>query len=81
MPFAIELVPLHSKSFKVAKTDDYVKKMAANYPGLDVIEAIEYAIAHSDAQMGLAVSRPIYDVLTQNGFDIICKPFSPDPGI
>lgn len=81
MPFAIELVPLHSKSFKVAQTDGYVKKMATNYPDLDVIEAIEYAIAHSDAKMGLAVGRPIYDVLTQNGFDIICKPFSPDPGI
>jgi hypothetical protein len=81
MPFAIELVPLHSKSFKVANTDSYVKMMAKNHPNLDVIDAIEYAIGKSDAKMGIAVGRPIYDVLTNNGFDTIRAPFSPDPGI
>ena len=81
MPFAIELVPLHSKSFKVANTDAYVKMMAKNHPNLDVIDAIVYAIGKSDAKMGLAVGKPIYDVLTNNGFVVICKPFQPDPNI
>ena len=57
-PFAIELVPLHSKSFKVSKAAEYVKN---KYPA--VLGAIEYAITKSDAKMGLAIGKPIYDTL------------------
>lgn len=64
-PFAIELVPLHSKSFKVANTVEYVKSMPA---ALNIFDAIGYAIEHSDAKMGLAIGRPIYDVLTNESF-------------
>ena len=62
-PFAIELVPLHSKSFKVSKAAEYVKN---KYPA--VLGAIEHAITKSDAQMGLAIGKPIYDTLTDTQF-------------
>ena len=62
-PFAIELVPLHSKSFKVSKAAEYVKN---KYPA--VLGAIEYAITKSDAKMGLAIGKPIYDTLKQFGY-------------
>ena len=68
-PFAIELVPLHSKSFKVSKAAKYVKN---KYPA--ILGAIEYAITKSDAQMGLAIGKPIYDTLKQFGYtDITLK--------
>lgn len=76
-PFAIELVPLHSKSFKVSKAPDYVKN---KYPA--VLGAIEHAITESDAKMGLAIGKPIYDTLTQFGYtDITLKPEQPDLNI
>ena len=62
-PFAIELVPLHSKSFKVSKAAEYVKNKY-----LAVLDAIEHAITKSDAQMGLAIGKPIYDTLTDTQF-------------
>lgn len=77
-PFAIELVPLHSKSFKVSDTNEYVKNMAKNHSDLSVIEAIKYAIGNSDAGMGIAVGKPIYDVLIDNGFEAFEEPFQPN---
>ena len=68
-PFAIELVPLHSKSFKVSKAAEYVNN---KYPA--VLGAIEYAITKSDAQMGLAIGKPIYDTLKQFGYTDITIP-------
>ena len=65
-PFAIELVPLHSKSFKVSKAANYVN---TKYPA--VLGAIEHAITKSDAQMGLAIGKPIYDTLKQFGYNDI----------
>ena len=62
-PFAIELVPLHSKSFKVSKAAEYLKN---KYPA--ILRAIEYAITKSDAKMGLAIGKPIYDTLTDTQF-------------
>ena len=86
MPFAIELVPLHSKSFKIADTESYVKTMTSNHPNLDVIDAIEYAIGKSEAKMGLAIGKPIYEVLLKNGFSHvqgngISWPLKPDPAV
>lgn len=79
MPFAIELVPLHSKSFKVSDTNAYMKEMASNHQNLDVIAAIEYAINESDAKMGIAVGKPIFEVLTGAGFNIIKDDHKPKP--
>ena len=75
-PFAIELVPLHSKSFKVSKAAEYVKN---KYPA--VLGAIEYAITKSDAQMGLAIGKPIYETLTTIGgyTDLLTTPKEQQP--
>lgn len=75
-PFAIELVPLHSKSFKVSKAADYVMK---KYHA--VLGAIEHAITKSDAQMGLAIGKPIYDTLTKFGYKDITLENDKQPGI
>lgn len=75
-PFAIELVPLHSKSFKVSKAPDYVKN---KYPA--VLDAIEHAITKSDAKMGLAIGKPIYDTLKQFGYKDITLENDKQPGI
>lgn len=66
-PFAIELVPLHSKSFDVSGATEYVARIKQNNK-IDLIGAIEYAILKSEAHMGLAVGKPIYDALCANGF-------------
>ena len=68
-PFAIELVPLHSKSFNVADAAKYVKKRYN-----DLLPIIEHAIWASDSKMGLAIGRPIYEVLTKNGYNSIHGP-------
>ena len=60
-PFALELVPLHSKSFKVSNAGDYVSKKYTI-----IGDVIEYAIVKSKAQMGLAIWKPIFDVLTKD---------------
>ena len=77
-PFAIELVPLHSKSFKVSKAAEYVKN---KYPA--VLGAIEYAITKSDAKMGLAIGKPIYETLTTIGGYTLTTPkeLQPDKNI
>lgn len=64
-PFAVELVPLHSKSFKVDATNYINAKYAS------IIGVIDYAISKSDAKMGLAVGKPICNVLLQNGYQIV----------
>lgn len=82
MPFAIELVPLHSKSFNVSNTSAYVDMIRTLHPKLDIIDAIENAIHRSDAKMGLAVGKPICKVLLKNGFQCFCgsleDPIQPD---
>ncbi|MBR5076951.1 MAG: hypothetical protein IKX28_08110 [Bacteroidales bacterium] len=82
-PFAIELVPLHSESFNVSSAPKYVSNVRHNYPQIDIINAIEYAIQHSDAQMGLAIGKPICEVLIKNGFTPVYgdlrNPIQPDP--
>ena len=73
-PFAIELVPLHSKSFDVKPV-----KYVAAHPNLDLFKAIEYAINASDAKMGLAIGKPIYTVLTRNGgYNDVCGKLQPN---
>lgn len=72
-PFAIELVPLHSKSFGVNPVK-YVATMKEKHSGIDLFKAIEYAINASDAKMGLAIGKPIYTVLTRNGeYKDVCE--------
>lgn len=75
-PFAIELVPLHSKSFKVSKAAKYVNKKY-----FAVLGAIEYAISKSDAQMGLAIGKPIFETLTTIGgyTDLLTTPKEQQP--
>ncbi len=68
-PFAIELVPLHSKSFKVADAAEYVM-----YKYKTLLDVIEHAIEASDSKMGLAIGKPIYEVLKKNGFNTIYGP-------
>lgn len=65
-PFAIELVPLHSKSFKVSNAAEYVRDQ---YP--EVLDVIDYAIDNSDAKMGLAIGKPIYNTLKNSGYTTI----------
>mgnify|MGYP006872992134 CR=1 FL=1 len=65
-PFAIELVPLHSKSFKVADAAEYVNDKYA-----DLLPIIEYAIGVSDSKMGLAIGKPICETLLKNGYQTI----------
>ena len=71
-PFAIELVPLHSKSFKV-NAPEYVKNQCPV-----VLDAIDDAISKSDAKMGLAIGKPIYDTLLATGYSIVSGPLQPD---
>lgn len=62
-PFAIELVPLHSKSFNVADAGDYVENKYST-----LLNVIEYALAASDSQMGLAIGKPICETLLKKGY-------------
>ena len=83
MPFAIELVPLHSQSFKVSNIVEYITNIGRSNNMIDTIGAIDYAIEHSDAKMGLAVGKPIYEVLLNNGYypSIDTHPIQPDSSI
>lgn len=48
---------------------------------LDIVEAIKWAVCHSDAKLGLAVGKSVYDVLIANGFKDVTKgAYSPIPG-
>ena len=67
-PFAIELCPFHSPKFGISNPNGYVSQFGAHNPKIDVIEAIYYAIRHSDSKLGLAVGRPIYEALVASGF-------------
>ena len=79
-PFAIELCPLHSAEFKISNPTAYVNKMKSFNPNLDVVEAIKWAINQSDAKLGLAIGRSIYDLLKGNGFrDTTIWPSYPKP--
>lgn len=79
-PFAIELVPLHSASFRISNPSGYVAGIQSINHKLDVIAAIEYGVLHSDAQFGVAVGRPIRDTLVNNGFSPVCAPYPPLAG-
>lgn len=81
-PFAIELCPLHSAEFKISNPTAYVKKMKSFNPDLDVVEAIKWAVNHSDAKLGLAIGKSIYNLLLDNGFIDTTKASSyPKPSI
>ena len=71
-PFAIELCPLHSKKFEIDASQYHHNLKTAN-PKLDVIEAMIFAIKASDAKIGLAIGKPIYKVLTDEGFEDITQ--------
>ena len=76
-PFAIELCPLHSKDFKINALN-YVDHLKKVNPKLDVIEVIKIAIKSSDAKIGLATGKPIYELLSTKGFKDIKKGSIPD---
>lgn len=64
-PFAIELCPLHSPRFDIKDPAQYVKDLKVQ--GADIVACMEYAIRHSEAQLGLAVGKKIHDVMTDPG--------------
>ena len=82
MPFAIELCPLHSKRFRISNPIAYVNKVKAFDADLDIVEAIKWAVNHSDAKLGLAIGKSIYNLLLDNGFIDTTKASSyPKPSI
>ncbi len=72
-PFAIELCPLHSKQFKISNPINYVNGIKSVNPRIDVVEAIKWAICHSESKIGLAIGKHIYNTLIFNGFKDITK--------
>lgn len=78
-PFAIELCPFHSHSWKIKNATKYVKNFIY-VTGIDIIDAIETGIRNSDAQLGIAIGKSIYKVLLSCGYcDVSPFPFSPIP--
>lgn len=74
-PFAIELCSLHSPSFELSNPAKYISIIRKINSKIDVMPAIEYAITKSDAKLGLAVGKPIYNAMIKNGYsDVLSIP-------
>lgn len=74
-PFAIELCALHSVGTNGISFKKYLSKLKSVNPDLDLTKIIEIAIANSDAKLGFAVGKPIYEALKSIGYaDIQISP-------
>mgnify|MGYP006988905760 CR=1 FL=1 len=79
-PFAIELCPMHSAAWKISNPWNYVSYINQSFPAIDVLQVMEYAILHSDAKLGLAIGKPIFDVLVKAGYKVKTVPVRPITG-
>lgn len=66
-PFAIEICPWNSKSWKALKIDQDI----VDYLDKKVFDVVEKAIKHSDIKMVFSVGKAYYDIFKESGFEAV----------